>query len=144
MDVLLKEINGKETIWYSENYLKTQLDLAFRSGISSGIKVNFHAVEPCDRKQVDEMISLFKEKVEECYKNEIISSWEEYVQEEHGILPSETIIKDRLDTVYQIKQYHDRVWASAYEALVISSNFIKEGHLEEVFPRQIISFKKKC
>ena len=46
METLIRERNGKEEIWYSDEYLKRQIELAYRAGINKGIKVNFHTITP--------------------------------------------------------------------------------------------------
>jgi hypothetical protein len=65
MDILLRERNGKEEIWYSDKYLKEQIELAYRAGIHKGIKVKFHAITPMDGVAVDDLIHKFNQKVEE-------------------------------------------------------------------------------
>lgn len=41
MESLIRERNGKEEIWYSEEYLQKQMELAYWAGIHKGIKVEF-------------------------------------------------------------------------------------------------------
>lgn len=68
MDMLIRETNGKEDIWYSSDYLKRQIEQAYRAGIHKGIRVEFHAVMPMDGSMVSNLISEFKKKVDEEYK----------------------------------------------------------------------------
>ena len=68
MDTLIRERNGKEEIWYSVEYLKRQLELAFHAGISKGIKVEFHAVTPMNSETVEDYINEFKSKREDEYQ----------------------------------------------------------------------------
>jgi hypothetical protein len=68
MDSLIRERNGKEEIWYSEEYLRNQIELAYSAGIHRGIKVEFHAVTPLNTDAVNDLITEFKRKVEEEYQ----------------------------------------------------------------------------
>lgn len=68
MDTLIRERNGKEEIWYSDSYLKQQIELAFRAGISKGIRVEFCALQPLDGKMVDNLIDEFKKRVSDEYQ----------------------------------------------------------------------------
>jgi hypothetical protein len=68
MDSLIRERNGKEEIWYSEGYLKQQMEMAYRAGIYKGIKVEFHAVTPMNGEMVNDLTTEFKKKVEDEYQ----------------------------------------------------------------------------
>lgn len=68
MDSLIRERNGKEEIWYSEEYLKRQIEMAHKAGIHRGIKVEFHAVIPMNGDMVNDLTNEFKNKVEEEYQ----------------------------------------------------------------------------
>jgi len=68
MDMLIRERNGKEERWYSEDYIKEQIQLAHQSGIHRGLRVEFHAVTPMDDKQVDDLTKEFNRRVEEEYQ----------------------------------------------------------------------------
>ena len=68
MDTLIREVNGKEEIWYSDEYLKTQIEMAHRSGISKGIRVEFHAVTPMNSETVEDYIDEFKRRLEDEYQ----------------------------------------------------------------------------
>jgi len=63
MDSLIRERNGKDEIWYSEEYLKKQMEMAYRAGIYKGIKVEFHAVIPMNDNMVNDLVTEFKKKV---------------------------------------------------------------------------------
>lgn len=68
MDRLIRERNGKEEIWFSEEYLKKQMEMAYRAGIYKGIKVEFHAVTPMNSDMVNDLTTEFKNRVEEEYQ----------------------------------------------------------------------------
>lgn len=68
MDTLIRIVNGKEDVWYSEEYIKKQIENAFRSGIANGIRVQFHALTPMDGSQVDDLTSVFWKNVHETYQ----------------------------------------------------------------------------
>lgn len=67
MDKLIREKNGVEEVWYSEDYVTKQIELALQTGIHRGIKVEFHAVTPFNTKMVDELVVEFKKRVETEY-----------------------------------------------------------------------------
>ena len=68
MDTLIRERNGKEEVWYSDTYLKQQIELAFRAGISKGIRVEFHALQPMDGRMVDDLTSEFNKRISDEYQ----------------------------------------------------------------------------
>jgi hypothetical protein len=68
MDSLIREGNGKEEIWYSEDYLKRQIELAYQAGLSKGIRVEIHAIQPIDGKAVDNLTEEFNRRRTEEYK----------------------------------------------------------------------------
>lgn len=68
MDTLIRERNDKEEIWYSEDYLRKQIERSYRAGIHKGIRVQFHAVTPVNIDSVDNLINEFKRLVEEEYQ----------------------------------------------------------------------------
>jgi hypothetical protein len=68
MDTLIRERNGKEEIWYSDNYLKRQMELAYQAGIHKGIRVEFHTVEPMNMEAVESLVSEFKRRLNEEYQ----------------------------------------------------------------------------
>lgn len=67
MYTLIREKNGKEEIWYSDEYLKSQIELSYRAGLHKGIKVEFHAITPMDGRAVDNLVSEFKRRLDEEY-----------------------------------------------------------------------------
>lgn len=68
MDTLIRERNGKEEIWYSDDYLKRQIEQAYRAGVHRGIRVDFYSVTPMDEKSVNDLTDAFKKRVEEEYQ----------------------------------------------------------------------------
>lgn len=68
MDILVKEIDGKDTIWYSSKYVESQIEQAYQVGLFKGIKVEFHAVSPFNDDMVDDLISEFKKRVQSEYE----------------------------------------------------------------------------
>lgn len=68
MDILIRERNGKEEIWYSKNYFKQQMKLAYQAGIHKGIRVHFHAVEPMNGEAIESLVSEFKRRLNEEYQ----------------------------------------------------------------------------
>jgi predicted transcriptional regulator len=68
MDTLIREINGKEEIWYSDSYLKKQIELAFRAGIQKGIRVEFCALQTFNKKMVNDLTTEFNKRVSDEYK----------------------------------------------------------------------------
>lgn len=68
MDTLIREKNGKEEIWYSEDYLKLQIENAFRAGLSNGMRVEFHAITPMDGECVEDLSKIFWQKIHEEYQ----------------------------------------------------------------------------
>jgi len=69
MDSLIRERNGKEEIWYSEEYLKEQIEMAYNAGLSKGIRVEIHAIQPIHGKSVNDLTDVFnKRRLEEYQK----------------------------------------------------------------------------
>jgi len=69
MDVLIREKNGNDEIWYSENYLKKQVELAYQAGIHRGIRVEFHALEPSNLENAKKLVDEFKNRVYKEFEN---------------------------------------------------------------------------
>jgi hypothetical protein len=67
-DTILRTTGNEREIWYSNNYLLQQIGLAFHAGISAGIKVEFHAVQPISGDMVDDYTNEFWLRVNEQYK----------------------------------------------------------------------------
>jgi len=74
MDSLIRERNGKEEVWYSEEYLRRQMEEAYQAGLSKGIKVNIHAIQPMNGEAVDNLTDEFNkrraEEYQKAYNNE--------------------------------------------------------------------------
>jgi ADP-dependent phosphofructokinase/glucokinase len=68
MDSLIRERNGKEEVWYSAEYLKNQMEIAYQAGISKGIKVEIHAIQPMDGECVNNLIDEFNKRRAEEYQ----------------------------------------------------------------------------
>jgi len=69
-DIIEREIAGKTYTFYSEKYLKEQIENSFRAGIMSGIQKEFHAVEPVNLKQVTDLLEQFMGLVNDHYERE--------------------------------------------------------------------------
>lgn len=68
MDTLLRErSDGTEEIWYSESYVRAQIETAYRAGLHKGIKVQFHSVTPMDGEMVDDLTKEFEKRIKEEY-----------------------------------------------------------------------------
>lgn len=68
MGTLIKvRSDGKEEIWYSPEYVKRQIGSSFSAGISVGLKVEFHVVQPIDEANVSRLVNLFWDKVRDAY-----------------------------------------------------------------------------
>ena len=68
MDSLIRERNGVEEIWYSQEYLIQQMELAYRAGLHRGIRVEIHAMQPMDDKAVDDLTDVFQQRLEDEYR----------------------------------------------------------------------------
>lgn len=68
MDTLIRERNGKDEVWYSDNFLKQQIQLAYQAGIHKGMKVEFHALEPMNDEAVESLVNEFKRRLNEEYQ----------------------------------------------------------------------------
>ncbi len=60
-DTILKT-TGDE-IWYSEEYIKKQIELAFQAGMSVGAKIEIHIMQPCSDKDVNDYTNEFWRRV---------------------------------------------------------------------------------
>tara|TARA_Y100001973_G_scaffold85920_1_gene128403 strand:- start:276 stop:506 length:231 start_codon:yes stop_codon:yes gene_type:complete len=70
MQSLIRERNGKEEIWYSSDYVKQQIERAYKAGLSKGIKVKIYAVQPTDNQALDDLTEVFNKRIREEYENE--------------------------------------------------------------------------
>lgn len=68
MDSLIRERNGKEEIWYSDKYLKKQIEMAYQAGLSKGIRVEIYAMQPMDGKAVNNLTYEFNKRRTEEYQ----------------------------------------------------------------------------
>jgi hypothetical protein len=71
MDILIKEINGKDTIWYSDSYIQKQIENAYMVGLANGSRIEVHCVEPFD--------SEHSKKIAADIKTEILKTYSETV-----------------------------------------------------------------
>lgn len=63
-DILIREKDGVEELWYSKEYFKYHLQQAFYSGIRKGVNVEIHAVQPMDGRMVDDLTEEFNKRVQ--------------------------------------------------------------------------------
>lgn len=59
--------DGTEETWYSEEYVKRQIDNAFRAGLFRGGKVQILSVQPMDGRMVDDLSDEFRKRIDEEY-----------------------------------------------------------------------------
>ncbi len=57
-------------LWYSNEYVKQQIELAFRAGISAGSKIEIHLVQPRDREALADYSKEFWNRINEEYRSE--------------------------------------------------------------------------
>jgi hypothetical protein len=82
-DTLLRDKNGKEELWYSEDYfnkcvdksneyVREQIERAFNAGLNRGMRVEFHGMydtnKQFDETYLNEHIKRFYDKLDEQYK----------------------------------------------------------------------------
>ena len=65
MNTLIRETNGKEQIWYSEEYLKSMIENAYKSGMWKGRGMKVFNYIPSENSK--ELIDTFKEGIESEY-----------------------------------------------------------------------------
>ena len=68
MDSLIREKNGKEEVWYSDKYLKREIEAAYQAGLSKGIRVEIHTIQPMDGKAVNDLTEEFNRRRAEEYQ----------------------------------------------------------------------------
>lgn len=68
MDTLVLKDGDKQQIWYSEEYLKHQIEEAFRAGLFKGVRVQFHAVTPMNSDAVNNLVDEFNRRIKEEYE----------------------------------------------------------------------------
>ena len=82
MDSLIRERNGKDEVCYSGEYLKQQIELAYRAGLHKGITVEFHSVIPMYGEMVNDLTNEFKKRIEDEYQkafsNGEVVKWNKY------------------------------------------------------------------
>lgn len=69
MDILIKEIHGRDTTWYSESYLEQQIQNAYMVGLANGARIEVHCVEPFDTEH--------QKKIAQDIKNVILEKYSE-------------------------------------------------------------------
>lgn len=57
-----------DELWYSEDYIKQQIEKSFRAGIMQGIRIDFHAIHPRDEEHVERLFNQFWSRVDEEYE----------------------------------------------------------------------------
>jgi hypothetical protein len=68
MDSLIIERNGKYETWYSDEYIKQQMESAYRSGLHKGMKLQFHAVEPQSSEYAERLVGDIKRILDDEYQ----------------------------------------------------------------------------
>ena len=68
MGILIREVDGKETTWFSKEYVQRQKDMSFQEGVVQGAKIEFHALEPGDEDAMKQRIADFRGEVIKSYK----------------------------------------------------------------------------
>lgn len=72
METLIRERrDGKEETWYSPEYVRKQIELAYSAGLSVGVQVEIHAVQPMDEHAVNDLTNHFWDKVRDEYFNRL-------------------------------------------------------------------------
>lgn len=69
-DNILRTTENGEEIWYSQEYILRQMELAFQSGIANGIRVEMLMIEPASEDSAERCASIFWEKVNTEYKKQ--------------------------------------------------------------------------
>ena len=64
-DCVLKTDNGD--IWYSEEYIQHQIELAFQAGISVGARVEIHLMQPLSKECLPDYTNEFWERINKEY-----------------------------------------------------------------------------
>lgn len=59
--------DGREEVYYSEEYLNQQIRLAHSAGVTYGLRVEMHAIQPMSGYAVDDLTEEFYKKVRETY-----------------------------------------------------------------------------
>lgn len=60
MDILVKEINGKDTVWYSQAYIEKQMQNAYQVGLINGCKIQVCSIQPFDHEHENEIAQKIK------------------------------------------------------------------------------------
>lgn len=69
---LIREQNGEEQIWYSEDYIKQQMELAYYSGLAEGARIQiFSFAVPMSLNTVNEYTQIFFDKINEIHRQKI-------------------------------------------------------------------------
>ena len=68
------KIEWRDKIYYSEsymdNYVKEQIELAFKAGLSSGYKIEIHTILPNNDESTEELLKNIKTKLNKEYESE--------------------------------------------------------------------------
>ncbi len=73
MDTLTIERNSKYETWYSADYIKQQIEIAYRSGMHKGARFEFHAIEPVSKESVENLVSEFKQRLNDEYQKSYVN-----------------------------------------------------------------------
>lgn len=67
---LMTQVDGKQEMWYSPEYLRIQTEMAYSSGIMEGIPIDLHIfVANANEETVHKVYNLLKEKLSEVHRN---------------------------------------------------------------------------
>jgi hypothetical protein len=64
---ILRTIDDREEIWYSDEYIKEQIELAFQAGIAIGLRIEIHFLQPLSDDVIPDYTNKFWEKINEEY-----------------------------------------------------------------------------
>lgn len=103
-DHILKTSN--DDIYYSEDYLISQIELAYQSGISAGIQVEFHATQPNMIETVIDYEQTFWKMVNERYQ-QMLNDGFVYKVASIDSLPKKRKNKDDDEIGYYLDKLYD-------------------------------------
>lgn len=69
-DTILRTKENGEEIWYSGEYVRKQIELAFQSGMAVGAKIEIHMMQPMSEQAIPDYTNEFWRRLNIDYKNE--------------------------------------------------------------------------
>ena len=67
-DTILRTVtNGEDELWYSGDYIKKQIELAYLSGLSCGANIELHMIQPMNEGVIPNYTNKFWAKINEEY-----------------------------------------------------------------------------